>query len=82
MNHAEFHAAVAVIAGGRYFSTNVEASTHSGRTEVEWRAYIDGRSWTRDHGTPEQVLAELREEWSDSGVEGIGESPAATEALP
>jgi hypothetical protein len=61
MNHAEFHKAVGAIAEGRYFSTSTEASTHtSGKTELTWRAYVEGPGWTQSHRAAEMVLDELK----------------------
>ncbi len=78
MNHAEFHAAAAKIAAGRYFSTQVEANTHKdGSTKVEWSLYIDGRGWTQDHLTPEAALTEALQT-DRPGVESIGASPEPT----
>lgn len=80
MDHKAFHEAVGEIAKGRYFSTEVQASTHPGsKTTVDWKAYIDGRGWTRDYGTAEEVLAELTG-WriAQTTVEDLGEAPTAT----
>lgn len=86
MNHAEFHQAVVALAGGRYCSTRVEASTNNGRVHVAWSAYVSttdgGHGWTNDYPTPEEALAELRgEPERETRLEDIGESPVPTEVV-
>ncbi|HVJ13868.1 MAG TPA: hypothetical protein VM686_00445 [Polyangiaceae bacterium] len=81
MDHKAFHEAVAVIAAGRYFSTKVDASTGSTEygpaiTTVSWQAYINGQSWTREYGTPEEVIAELQDvRLHQTTLDDIGEAP-------
>ena len=83
MNHAEFHAAVAKLASGRYFSTEVKAtSVTPGQVEVTWAAYIDGKNWTSKRSTPEEALAELTGDYVRSTLDDIGEVPTVGDTEP
>jgi hypothetical protein len=80
MDHAQFHEELAKIANGRYFSTQVKASTHTtGATEVVWQGYIDGLGWSNDHANPDGVIAELSGEYAKTTIKDLGRVPDATQ---
>jgi hypothetical protein len=81
VNHAQFHQAVAAIANGRYFTTQVVATTFSpGKIRIRWQAYIDGKDWTQLHITPQGALDELVGVLPETKLEDIGTSPKASPA--
>lgn len=78
MNQREFHDAVRVVAGRRYFSTSVEAHEFPGkRIDLTYVGYIDGRG--REQGTTgESVVALLAKTLDEKRAETYG----ALGALP
>lgn len=60
MHMAGFKQAVKKLAKGRYHSVAYDiVEYHTGEIRHEWRAYIDGTSWTRRYVIPEEALKEL-----------------------
>ena len=82
MNHLEFHQAVAVIAAGKYFKTECGATNFGAdlknKTRIDWRAYTETHGWTREYGTPAEVIGELvKGREAETKLEDIGTSPTA-----
>lgn len=78
MTFAEFHAAVGRIAAGRYYSTEVKATTHEARAEVSltWGGYISEHpaGWVI-LDAPDAVLAVLASP-QVADVRGVDPLPA------
>ena len=87
MKFAEVHAALRVIANGRFFSVALESSENRrdrGRLEMGWRCYIgagvgvsSGKSigWSDEHTDPKRCLAEMAAKsagtWVEPGEETV-----------
>jgi len=60
MKFAGFKRAVKKVAEGRYHCVFYQLTEyHTGELNHKWKAYIDGKSWTDDHASPEEALKEI-----------------------
>lgn len=60
MRFKGFKRAVKKVAKGRYHCVKQYLTEYNdGELRHGWGAYVDGASWTNDHNTPEEAVAEL-----------------------